>query len=313
MKRIYALLAVAALVTTMAGLMLAQDKTKNNKDKGPDKTNEVAPERKEDLAGVNKAIQDFSAAFEKGDTDAAAACLTAGAELIPDTGNAIRGRDAVRKAFAEYFPKNPKVKVTLDPESTRFTSRDTAIQEGQIKVVPKEGENTYNRYSILVVREDGKWLLGYIKEWPDESADLRDLDWLIGAWTADRKDAEVRTTYEWFGSDKAFIKAQFSVRTKDKTFTGMQMIGEDPVTGDLRSWIFENDGGFGEGTVTKDGKKWVFESTTQLTDGSVLQATNILVQVNKDTFTWQPSNLTVDGEQYGNLPPVKVVRVKPKD
>jgi hypothetical protein len=93
----------------------------------------------------------------------------------------------------------------------------------------------------------------------------------------------------------------------------MQMIGEDPVTGDLRSWIFENDGGFGEGTITKDGKKWVFESTTQLTDGSVLQATNILVQVNKDTFTWQPSNLTVDGEQYGNLPPVKVVRVKPKD
>ncbi|HLW64660.1 MAG TPA: SgcJ/EcaC family oxidoreductase [Gemmataceae bacterium] len=311
MKRVYALLTVAVVVTAVAaGFMLAQDKPKS---RVPNPPADNTTERKDDLAGIEKAMKAFTEAFEKGDADAAAAMLTSGAELIPDSGNAIRGRDAIRKALAEFFPKNPRVKVTLDVESTRFTSKDTAIQEGQIKVVPKEGETTYNRYSILLVREDGKWLLGYIKEHPDETADLRELEWLIGSWTANRADADVRTTYEWFGTDKAFIKAQFTVRTKEKTITGMQMIGEDPVTGELRTWIFENDGGFGEGTITKDGKKWVFESATQLTDGSVLQATNILVQVNKDTFTWQPSNLTVDGEQYGDLPPVKVMRVKPKD
>jgi uncharacterized protein (TIGR02246 family) len=310
MKRVYALLAVAVAVTTMAaGLMLAQDKPKN---KVPAPPADNTTERKDDVAAIDKAMQVFTDAFEKGDADAAAACLTSGAELIPQNGNTIRGRDAIRKAFAEYFPKNPRVKVTLDVESTRFTSRDTAIREGQIKVVPKEGETIYNRYSVLLVREDGKWLLGFIKEWPDETADLRDLEWLIGSWTANRADADVRTNYEWFG-DKSFIRAQFTIRTKEKTISGMQMIGEDPVTGELRTWIFENDGGFGEGTITKDGKKWIFETTTQLTDGSVLETTNILVQVNKDTFTWQPSNLTVDGEQYGDLPPVKVVRVKSKD
>ncbi|HEV3145778.1 MAG TPA: SgcJ/EcaC family oxidoreductase [Gemmataceae bacterium] len=310
MNRVYVSLAVVvALTMILGGLMLAQDKAKNrNQDKPP----EVATDRKDDEAAIGKAINGFAEAFEKGDADAAAAYLTSGAELIPDNGQTIRGREAIRKAFAEHFPKNPKVKVTLDEASVRFTSRDTAIQEGQIKVVPKEGETTYNRYSILVVREDGKWLLGFIKEWPDETADLRDLDWLIGTWTANRTDADVRTTYEWFG-DKSFIKAQFHIRTKDKTYTGMQMIGEDPVTGDLRTWIFENDGGFGEGTITKDGRKWIFETTTAMTDGSVLETTNILVQVNKDTFTWQPSNLTVDGEQFGDLPPVKVMRVKPKN
>ncbi len=91
------------------------------------------------------------------------------------------------------------------------------------------------------------------------------------------------------------------------------MIGTDPNTGELRTWTFEFDGGFGEGTCTRDGKKWVFETATALSDGSVLEAMNILVQIDQDTFTWQPVNLTVDGEQFGNLPPVKVTRVKTKN
>lgn len=56
----------------------------------------------------------------------------------------------------------------------------------------------------------------------------------------------------------------------------------------------------------------MFETTTAMSDGSVLKATNILVYVNPDTFTWQPVNLTVDGEQIADLPPVKVTRVKSK-
>ena len=43
-----------------------------------------------------------------------------------------------------------------------------------------------------------------------------------------------------------------------------------------------------------------------------MTATNILTQINNDTFTWQPVNLTIDGEPVGNLPPVKVTRVKGK-
>jgi len=132
------------------------------------------------------------------------------------------------------------------------------------------------------------------------------------ATAAKRDDAEVQTTYEWFGS-KSFIKAQFTVRAKDKTLSGMQIIGTDPDSGDLRTWTFEAEGGFGEGTCTRDGNKWVFEMSTTLSDGSVLEATNILVEVDKNTFTWQPVNLAVDGEQYGELAPVKVTRVKTKD
>src|SRR5262249_32367377 len=155
---------------------------------------------------------------------------------------------AIQKAFAEHFTKNPKCKVTLEPEPVRFTSRDTAIEEGYIKVARAKAETSYNRYSVLLVREDGKWLLGFIKEWPDEQADLKDMDWLIGAWTAKRDNLEIQSKYEWFGS-KSFIKGQFTIRGKDKNFTAMQMIGTDAKSGELRVWTFEHDGGFGEGTI----------------------------------------------------------------
>ncbi len=65
----------------------------------------------------------------------------------------------------------------------------------------------------------------------------------------------------------------------------MQLIGTDPRTGEMTIWLFESDGG-------------------------ALGATNILARVNNDTITWQPINLTIDDEEIGNLPPVKVTRVK---
>ena len=306
MKRTCALLAiVGALAILTVGFMSA-------KDKPADKNGDANSDRQADKEAIQQTMKGFTAAFEKGDASAAAGFLTSGAELIPESAEPIRGRDAVEKALKEHFAKNPRVKVTLEVEAVRFTSKDTAIEEGTIKVVPEKGDASNNRYSVLLVREDGKWLLGYIKEWPDDNADLKDLDWLIGTWTAKRGDAEVRTTYEWFGN-KSFIKAQFTVREKDKTITGMQMIGVDPSSGDLRTWTFENDGGFGEGKCTRDGKKWVFETLTTLADGGVLEAQNILIQVDKNTLTWQPTNLTVDGEQFGNLPPVKVTRLVTKD
>ena len=266
-------------------------------------------DRQADREAIRAMMKEFVAAFQKGDAAAAAAFMTAEAELIPDEGDGIKGRDAIQKAYAAHFAKGVKPKVSVEIESLRFTSRDTAIEDGQMTVT-REGESPEtHRYHILYVREDGKWLLSLIKEWPPESTDLDDLDWLIGSWTAKRADAEINTTYEWFGN-KAFIKANVTVREKDKSFTAMQLIGLDPNTGDLRTWTFEHDGGFGEGTCSRDGRRWVFENVATLTDGSVVEAMNILVPVDHDTITWQPINLTINGEQFGNLPPMKVTRVK---
>ena len=50
--------------------------------------------------------------------------------------------------------------------------------------------------------------------------------------------------------------------------------------------------------------------TVKVNDGSELKATNLLTQVDKDSFTWQSNERTLDGEDLPNIPPVKVTRVK---
>ncbi len=268
-------------------------------------------DRAADRAAVRTALKDFVAAFEKGDAATAAAHMTAGAELMAPDGTTVHGRNDIQKAYADHFAKYPKHQVTVDPESVRFLSRDTALEEGHMTVTRGPEDTGTYRYVALYVREDGKWQIGVLRNDESDQAALRDLEWLIGTWEAKGADAQARTTYEWVGN-KAFIRSQFTVRENDKSVTGTQMIGLDPNTGDLRTWTFEADGGYGEGTCTRDGSKWIFTSTATLADGSEMTASNILTPINRDSFTWQPVNLTIDGEPAGNLPPVKVIRVKGK-
>jgi uncharacterized protein (TIGR02246 family) len=267
--------------------------------------------RATDRAAIRDALKDFVAAFERGDAAAAAAHMTTGAEMLAPDGTIVYGREAIQKAYADLFAKHPKHKVKAEPKSLHFTSRDTAIEEGQMTVTREKDEPGNFRYVVLHVREDGKWQIGALRNDESDEATLLELDWLIGTWEAKGGDAEVRTTYEWVGN-KAFIRSQFTVREKDTSLTGTQMIGLDPNTGDLRSWTFEADGGYGEGTITRDGTKWVFGSSATLADGRAMTATNLLTPIDRDTFVWQPTNLTIDDEPVGNLPPVKVARVKAK-
>mgnify|MGYP001365100151 CR=1 FL=1 len=265
--------------------------------------------READEAAIRKATQDFVAAFEKGEAETVAAHLTDGAQMIPDDAPEIRGREAVQKACAGHFARFPQQKITLNPESLRFMSRDTAVEEGLMSTSKEKGAAETHRYSLLHVREDGKWLIAEIREWPSEGTALQDLAWLIGSWQSMRADAEVQTTWEWLGN-KAFIRGTITMRQKDQTVSGMQLIGVDPRTDELTIWVFEADGGVTQGTCMRDDNSWVFETSGLTADGGVLAATNILARIDNDTITWQPVNLTVGDEIIGDLPPVKVTRVK---
>lgn len=230
MGKNFCLLVTSSLIAILApGFLVADDQNPGTK---TDKDAHAA-----DRAAIRKTMRSFAEAFQKGDPGAAAAYLTPGAELIPYQGSPVRGREAIRKAMADHFTKNSRPRIKLEVESVHFPSRDSALEEGEIKVSTEKEANSTNRYSVLYVREDGKWLLAMIREWPSERAALQDLDWLIGSWAAKTPEAEVQTAYEWFGN-KSFIQAQFTVRQKDKTFIGKQLIGADPKTGELRTWTF---------------------------------------------------------------------------
>jgi uncharacterized protein (TIGR02246 family) len=267
-------------------------------------------QRGADRAAIRKTAEGLIKAFEGRDAKALASLWTSEGEFIADAGTTVTGREALENAYTGFFKDNPKVKLQIESESIRFVSRDTAIEEGFATLDRGASEPpTPSRYSMLHAREDGQWRIALLREWPSEETSLRELSWLIGTWQSKEGEGLVQTTYEWEG-DKAFIRARFTIKMPEATYTGTQMIGNDPSTGRLRSWTFESKGGFGEASWSRDGSRWVLEATGVIPDGGTMSARNILARINDDTFTWQSIDRSADDAELPDLPPVKVTRVK---
>ena len=321
MKRNVSCLAAGALLAALVAFLTTQvrsagqDKTTQPEKAPPAKEADDAKDTKDakradDDAAVRKVTADFIKAVEKGDAKAVAAFWTEDGEYIDDDGTTLRGRAAIEAAYAKAFDKKKNVKVEFTIESIRFPSKDTAIEEGTARRHREGSEQpTCSRYSVLHVREGGKWLMAVLREWPDEGVSLHDLDWLIGTWESKTDEANIRTTYTW-DDKKNSIRCQITIKAPGRNLNATQVILKDPRTGQLRSWMFDDDGGFGDGAWTRDGKRWVIEASGVQADGGELTAQNILTPVDKDTFTWQSTERTLDGDELPNIRPVKVKRVK---
>ncbi len=268
-------------------------------------------DRADDRAAIQNATRSFIKAFEKGDAKAVASHWTKNGEYISGDGETIQGQTAIAKAYAGLLDEKGERKVTIEMISLRFPSKDTAIEEGFLKVEKGNEPASGSRYSVLHVREEGKWLMAVVREWPAEPTSLRDLDWLIGSWAAKREDAEVHTRYTWMWK-KSYIRMEFTIKQKDRTISGLKLIGKDPQSGELRSWTFESTGGFGEAGWNRDGKKWEIDSAGVLGDGSVLAAKIILTPLSRDAFISHVISRSIDGEELEGLPPIRVQRVVEK-
>jgi uncharacterized protein (TIGR02246 family) len=266
--------------------------------------------RADDDAAIRKATADFIKAVEKGDANDVASFWTQDGEYISDDGMPIRGRSAIEGAYAQVFAKKKNTKVEISIDSIRFLSKDTAIEEGVAKSYKGDSEQpTTSRYSAFQVREDGRWLMAMLREWPEEGGSLHELDWLIGTWEAKTPAAEIQTAYKW-DAKKNSIHCHIAIKGKDRNVAALQILLKDPRNGQLRSWLFDDDGGFGDATWTQDGKRWLIDASGVQADGGTLTARNILTPIDKDTFSWQSTERTLDGEPLSNIPPVKVRRIK---
>ena len=296
---------VGLLVVVAAGIILAQDK--------PPKTE---PARPDEEKLIREASEGLARAFEKGDAKAIADFFTEEGEYHDEGHDVIRGREALAKAYADFFAKRKEVKVQNKVDSLRFLGKDSALEEGTFTVAAKDMPANPSRYSTLYLRQDGRWLIGLMKEWGDEKAskaNIEDLAWLIGTWRSENGESISKSKYEWADSKK-FIRCEYSmqIKLKDKTVhsTGTQVIGVDPAVGLIHTWTFDSEGGVGEASWTWDGNRWVINSSGTLSDGTELNATNLMTRSGNDAFTWRSVNRSSNGEPLPDLPAVKVVRVK---
>src|SRR5262249_8042090 len=150
------------------------------------------------------------------------------------------------------------------------------------------------------------------QEWipdPAEFITVKDVEWLIGEWSAKNGDAEASVTYGW-DEDKMFLRGRYVLKNNGKlTRSGTQIIGKNS-DGGLPPWVFDSTGSYGESVWTHDEGRWVIEASGKLPDGNEVTAVNLLVPLGRDAFTWQATERFVGGASLPGTPPVRVTRVK---
>ncbi len=270
----------------------------------------------QDQEAIQKVGSAFAEAFQKGDATALAAFWASDGDYTDVSGRRLKGREAIEKTFKELFSEHKGLKMGIQALSLRFVTPDVAIEEGTSEVFPPDGgPPSRARYKNLLVKKEGRWLLSSVSESPfappASYEHLRVLEWALGEWAgATETGEEERVVLDW-SANQNFIVGSFSMTaTKVSVGSAAQWIGWDPLAKRIRSWMFDDSGGFGEGTWTKDGDRWMVKTSLVLPDGKKATATLLLSRVDADTITLQSKERTVDGKALPDTKEVRLKRVK---
>jgi uncharacterized protein (TIGR02246 family) len=273
-------------------------------------------EKTQDEKAIQAATASFVKAYNAGDAKAIAALFTDDAESIDEDGTQVQGRQAIGNSFAETFAASPGSKMELKIDSRRFLSPDVVKEEGRCTITPaRAGGPDVDRYTVLYVKKDGKWLQSSVREHPDQDRSpherLKELEWLVGEWVDESDAAVVFTTCRW-SEDKNFLLRHYTFQIQGRpAMTGTQRIGWDPVTGQFKSWVFDSQGGQSEGLWSRDGDRWVIKMSGPLRSGKISTETNIITRVNNDMARWKSVDRTAAGQVLPDSPEFVLVRKPP--
>lgn len=271
---------------------------------------EVPVGKSADAAAIRKSSAEFQRAFEAGDAKAAAACWTTNGEYRGESGEVIRGRANLEKAYEALFRSSPKSQAKIEIQSLHFPTPDLALEEGVFLVKPLGPElPVATRYSAVHVREEGKWKVAQLREWSAAGGDLSELAWLVGNWRAMAGSRQIEWSFAW-NPARTFLIQSFQVKEQGQpTSSGTRMIGIDPQSGALISWSFPDSGGHGQARWTREGNHWRIDQRDILPDGLTTTATDILSRVNDNEFSWRAFGRRIGDTNMPDLAPAKFTRV----
>jgi hypothetical protein len=213
----------------------------------------------------------------------------------------------------ETFAETKGIKLEATTNSIQFISPGVAVEHGTAKLTVADQTLENSEYTAVYVKRDRQWLLDRMTEEeivvpPSQYEQLKGLEWMVGRWVDQDDKASVVSECKWARNNN-FLVRNFEVQVRDRIdMSGMQIIGWDPVAKQIRSWVFDSDGGFGQGTWTKKENRWYVQQSGVLHDGRKSSAVNIFTFLDENTFTLQSIHRTVDGELLPNVDEVKITK-----
>jgi uncharacterized protein (TIGR02246 family) len=244
-----------------------------------------------DVAGITDMMRSYLQAFNRHDPAALAAhWSTAGENVDLDSGETTSGREAVREVFAALFEEDGGATIDIDIASIRQIHDDVAVVDGASRISFTDAPPSSSRFSAVLVREDGNWVLDTVRESKAapqhaEPASLQqpparpldELAWLIGSWEDVSEGVTASTSCFW-STNKAFLIRTHAISSDavqeqrplpgDSRIPGLlpagaagrreitEIIGWDQDRGQIRSWLFTSDGRFAEGSWSREGNAW---------------------------------------------------------
>ncbi|MDD5556564.1 MAG: SgcJ/EcaC family oxidoreductase [bacterium] len=265
-----------------------------------------------DEAAIRKAVEAYVAAFNKGDAKALAALWSPAAVYTnPRSGVEVVGREAIEKEFAAVLAGAEGATLEAKTDSIQFISPSVAVEHGTARLAVPDAPPEESEYAAIYIRSGDRWLLDRVTEEetpaiPSHYEQLKELEWLTGRWVDQDDEATVVTECGWTRNNN-FLTRFFTVQIRDRIdMAGMQIVGWDPAAKQIRSWVFDSDGGFGQGTWKRKGNRWYIHQGGVLPGGRQSSSVNIITRLDDETCTIQSVNRMVDGEL---LPDVEEVRI----
>jgi len=201
---------------------------------------------------------------------------------------------------ARLLPKNNGAKLAIALDSVRLLSPDVVLETGSTTVTAKDVK-PMARFIRRLRQEDGKWKISQLVETPQPDVTrmngCRSSDgWsAIGRMQTKGDNLTVRSKYVWARGGNFLTRNVTVKRGAETTLEGWQIIGWDPIEGCIRSWTFDDEGGFSEGRWTRRGQSLAPSENWCHSGGSRTAADNTFPKISDDRFIWESNNRSLDG------------------
>jgi uncharacterized protein (TIGR02246 family) len=266
-----------------------------------------------DEAAIKKTIDSYVKAFNDGNAKALAEHWTNDGSFMAPTGEELKGREKLEASFKEFLNENKGIKLEVKPVAIYVQSPKEAIEEGVAITTRTDEEPSLTRYVAAYVKKNGNWKISKLREVmpmgeSPHHEKLKPLDWMVGGWLDEDATGALETTCHWSANGNFLVRSFLLKIDGVPALGGKQIIGWDPASQQIRSWVFDSNGGFGEGQWTQQGDSWYVKSTIVLNTGEKASSINIITPVDENSFTWKSTSREVAGEMLPNTTTITVVR-----
>lgn len=281
------------LILCMAQNVLAQD----------------APQT-EDQKAIRSVIESYVKAFNAQDAGTLASYWEQDGDYIDQRGRMVIGRENILAEYDSFFKAFGKPTMTINVASLDYANEDVVIEDGVREVqFPGDQPTREIRYTAVHVKKDGKWLVHSVRDavlFKESNYEyLRGLEWMVGEWLDEEEGGvAIQTSCDWSPNRNYLIRTFTTMVNGEETIGGTQWIGWDPIKGNIRSWLFDSDGGYGEGTWVADGNQWTIESNSTCPNRKLVRETYIITLLDQDKMSLEIKGRTLDGSP---LPDVKEI------